>query len=384
MKKIRVLQVNKLYYPVRGGIEKVVQQIAEGLNEYTDMQVLVCQQKGRTTDEVVNGVRVHRCSSKGILFSLPISFSFIRDVRRYVKKAEILQIHMPFPLADIACLVSGYQGKIILWWHSDIVRQKKMMIFYRPILERLLKKADKIIVATQGHIDGSKYLKYYKEKCVIIPYGVDDEVLNLGEAFIGYEQSEINVSDISNSQTKFVNFLFVGRLVYYKGCDILLKAFAQTPNAVLTIVGEGSLGQELKKLAENLHIEDRVRFLGDVKREVLYSEYKNCDVFVLPSVLRSEAFGLVQIEAMAFGKPVINTNLPSGVPYVSVNGISGLTVEPGDVDELSKAMKWMIEHEKERVCMGIEARKRVDENYTIHNMLQNVLELYNTALEVEE
>lgn len=384
MKKIRVLQVNKLYHPVRGGIEKVVQQIAEGLNENTDMQVLVCQQKGRTTDELVNGVQVHRSSSKGILFSLPISFSFIKDVRRYVNKAEILQIHMPFPLADIACLVSGYQGKIILWWHSDIVRQKKMMIFYRPILKRLLKKADKIIVATQGHIDGSEYLESYKEKCVVIPYGVDDEVLDRGKAFIGYERSEINVPELSDSQANPVNFLFVGRLVYYKGCDILLKAFAQTPNAVLTIVGEGSMGQELKKLAENLHIANRVRFLGDVNKEVLYSEYENCDVFVLPSVLRSEAFGLVQIEAMAFGKPVINTNLPSGVPYVSVNGISGLTVEPGDVDELAKAMKWMIEHEKERVCMGIEARKRVAENYTIHNMLQNLLELYNSASEVEE
>lgn len=377
MEKLKILQVNKLYYPVRGGIEKVVQQLAEGLNDKTVMQVLVCQQKGKSSKEIVNGVKVHRSSSKGILFSLPISFAFFKDMKKMLSNIDVLQIHMPFPLADIAFLMTGYKGKVVLWWHSDIVRQKKLMFFYKPIMTHLLKRADKIIVATQGHIEGSVYLKPYRQKCVIIPYGVDNDVISRGESYIEKnfkeKQYEINNKDI-------VKFLFTGRLVYYKGCDILLKAFVKVPNAILTLIGTGTMESELKKLASDLGLMNRVRFLGDVSIEELYKEYEECDVFILPSILRSEAFGLVQIEAMAFGKPVINTKLPSGVPYVSLHNITGLTVEPGNIDELEKAMIWMTEHPEERLIMEKEARRRVIDNYTIENMLDNVLELYELVM----
>ena len=101
-----------------------------------------------------------------------------------------------------------------------------------------------------------------------------------------------------------------------------------------------------------------------------------CDVFVLPSVAKSEAFGLVQIEAMSFGKPIINTNLPSGVPYVSIHGETGLTVEPSNIEELTKAMQWMVEHEEERLRMGEKARERVKSEFSINNMLERVQNIY--------
>lgn len=382
MRKLKILQVNKLYYPVRGGIEKVVQQLAEGLNDITNMRVLVCQQKGKSTDEIINGVNVHRSSSKGILFSLPISFTFFIDMKKMLSNIDVLQIHMPFPLADIAFLMTGYKGKVVLWWHSDIVRQKKMMFFYKPIMTHLLRRADKIIVATEGHIEGSAYLKPYHQKCVVIPYGVDNEVISRGESYLE-KKSKQKQYELNNKDKKtqdIVKFLFTGRLVYYKGCDILLKAFVNVPNAILTLIGTGTMESELKKMASDLGLMNRVRFLGDVSIEELYKEYEECDVFILPSILRSEAFGLVQIEAMAFGKPVINTKLPSGVPYVSLHNITGLTVEPGSIVELEKAMIWMIEHPEERLIMGKEARKRVIDNYTIENMLDNVLELYELVM----
>ena len=367
--KLKVLQVNKLYYPVTGGIERVVQQIAEGLNDKTDMKVLVCRRKGKTVTEQVNGVWVRRSASLGVLASLPISFSFLWQLRTLSKDRDIIQFHMPFPLGDLACLLSGYQGIVIAWWHSDIVRQKKMMKLYSPLMEAFLKRADVIIVATKGHIDGSAYLKPYRDKCVIIPFGVEKELFLESTKWLEDRKAE----ERENNKTQF---LFVGRFVYYKGCRVLLEAFKDVKNAKLVMVGNGPMQEELEQLVKKYGLEGKVEFPGNVSEADLREQYKLCDVFVLPSIVRSEAFGLVQIEAMSYGKPVINTNLPSGVPYVSPHMETGLTVEPGNVKELTEAMNWMVEHREERLDMGKRARMRVQQEYTVEKMLERVQTLY--------
>ncbi|SHO47124.1 glycosyltransferase [Anaerocolumna xylanovorans] len=368
MEKLKVLQINKLYYPTTGGIERVVRQIAEGLNEITDMQVLVCKEKGRTSIEKVNGVVVHRAGSLGVLFSVPISFSFFWYFRSLAKKQDIIQFHMPFPLGDIACLLSGYKGKVVVWWHSDIVRQEKLMVIYRPLMERFLKRADIIIVATRGHIEGSDYLLPYKNKCKVIPFGVDNAILDKADQWI--KSRELN--KINNK----VRFLFVGRLVYYKGCKILLKAFKEVEGAELVIIGNGNMEDELKKMVYSFNLEESVSFLGNISDDELSKEFAKCDVFVLPSIEKTEAFGLVQIEAMSYGKPVINTKLPSGVPYVSLDGITGLTVRPNNEEELTKAMQWMIDNNEERCLMGERARKRVIDEYQNEKMIGRLYSLY--------
>lgn len=372
-KKLKILQINKLYYPVTGGIERVVQQLAEGLNERTDMKVLVCQEKGKTAIEHVNGVEVHRAGSLGVLFSLPISFSFFWQLRKLSKGRDIIHCHMPFPLGDMACLFSGYKGKIVLWWHSDIVRQKKMMHFYKPIMERFLKRADVIIVATEGHIEGSKYLKPYKGKCRIVPFGVEPSIEKKADVWL--EKSPETHTNLTNPKEK-VRFLFAGRLVYYKGCKVLLEAFKNVQGAELVLIGSGPLEEELRAMVSRYRMEEKVTFLGKVSEKRLSEEFQNCDVFVLPSILRSEAFGLVQIEAMVYGKPVINTNLPSGVPYVSIDGETGLTVEPDNVKELENAMNWFVAHPEQRKTMGEAARKRVKEHYTMQGMLDGTMQVY--------
>lgn len=379
--KIRVLQVNKLYYPVTGGIERVVQQLAEGLCEDTDTKVLVCRRKGRTIVEQIAGIEVTRASSMGMLSSLPLSVSFLWKFRRMAKDRDIIHIHMPFPLGDLACFLSGYKGRVILWWHSDIVRQKKLMKLYRPLMEWLLRRADCIVVATQGHIDGSKYLKPYQEKCRIIPFGVDLKIEK--EADRWYEEGRL--LERSEEKPDAVKFLFVGRLVYYKGCRTMIEAFVQAAKGnsriQLDIVGTGSLEPELKKQTEELGLTDRIYFHADVSDDELIGFFKECDVFVLPSLQRSEAFGLVQIEAMAFGKPVINTKLPSGVPYVSLHGETGLTVEPGNAAELAEAMQYLAEHPVERCRMGERARARMEEQFRMDKMLKRALQLYEEFVE---
>lgn len=374
MNKPKVLQVNKLYYPWTGGIEKVVQQIAEGLKDKADMEVLVCREKGRTVIEEVNGVTVYRAGSMGMFSSMPVSISFIKYLRQLSKNKDVLHFHMPFPLGDIAYLLSGYKGKVVIWWHSDIVRQKKLMKLYRPIMEKFLNRADTIIVATKGHIDGSDYLPKYKDKCVIIPYGVDKRIEEESDR---YSDRYIEQHKMTPTSSKLLKMLFVGRLVYYKGCEILLKAFKEVDNAELTIIGDGELRAKLENEAVKYNMTSKVHFLGNVEEERLFNAFEECDVFILPSIAKSEAFGLVQIEAMAYGKPVINTNLPSGVPYVSLDHVTGLTVPPNDVQALADAIRWMVDHEEERIEMGKRARTRVKECYRMDDMLSKVLETCN-------
>lgn len=123
-KKLRILQVNKAYFPHIGGIESLVRTFSRELNRRAQVQVLVCQEKGKGEDRMVEGVPVHYASSLGTYFSCPVSFSFFRKFRQMAKQADVVEIHMPFPLADAACLLSGYRGAVVVAWHSDVVRQK--------------------------------------------------------------------------------------------------------------------------------------------------------------------------------------------------------------------------------------------------------------------
>lgn len=371
---MKILQISRFYPPKIGGVERVVQQIGEGLNDKTDMQVLVCQEKGKGCDEVYEGVKVHRSGSLGVFLSMPLSFSFMRDVRKFSKNADIIHFHMPFPLADLAYFLSGYKGKVVVWWHMEIVRQKKAMAIYRPLMMKFLKRADLIMVATEGHVKGSEVLQQFADKVVAIPFGLDDAFL---------EKSLASISKQPVASASATKFLFIGRLVYYKGCDVLLEAFAKMENkeAHLTLVGGGPMQEQLESMAQKYAIEDRVHLLGSIPYKDLLQQIAECDVFVLPSSERTEAFGIVQIEAMAYGKPVINTNLPTGVPYVSLHEKTGLTVEPKDVQGLTVALDRLANDAELREKFGKSARQRVEDEYRLSTILDRIYAEYEKVLE---
>lgn len=370
MKQLRVLQVNKLYYPVVGGVERVAQQLAEGLQERLEIKTLVCQKKGRGAVEVINGASVERASSMGMAFSMPISFSFLSRFRRLSKASDIIQLHMPFPLADMALFLSGYRGKLVLWWHSDIVKQKRLLKLYRPLLLWTLRRADLIIAATQGHIDHSDYLPAFRDKCTVIPFGVKMALL---------ERDLLLQKPVQPAADCIA--LFAGRLVYYKGCDILLEAFQKIQGAELWVAGDGPLRQDLEEQAQRLGIAQSVRFLGSLPEDKLGEAFAQCDFFVLPSVAKSEAFGLVQIEAMAYGKPVINTDLPSGVPYVSLDDVTGLTVPPGDAAALAEAMQKLVDKPGLRQRYGKAAYERARKEFSQDKMIERVYTAYKSLFE---
>ncbi|HRR76989.1 MAG TPA: glycosyltransferase [Ruminococcus sp.] len=357
-KRLRVLEVNKAYSPHIGGIETLVKQYSEELGKIcgAGVKVLVCRDgRGRTIREKVNGVSVTRAGSLGTYFKCPISFSFIRLFRKMAKKADVVHIHLPFPLADAAALLSGYKGRIVVSWHSDVVKQKKLMLVYKPFMRWLLKRADAVIVATKGHIDGSEYLPEFREKCRVVPYGL------WPEDYTSVERKPVLTDKAADKSA--VKVFFSGRLVYYKGVDILLRAFAETKGCELFISGEGDLEPELKSYAAENGLAERVHFLGFLSEKELRQAYMDCDIFVLPSVARSEAFGIVQIEAMACGKPVINTALPSGVPYVSLDGETGITVPPSDEKALAKAINTLVSDRELRERYGRAAAERVSSEF---------------------
>lgn len=360
----RLLIAGKAYAPHIGGIETVMQQTAEYMREYAKTKVLCCRDDfGMTERTKIGRVPVTYAGSLGTLASCPVSFSFIEEFRRKVMLADTVELHLPFPVADLALLLSGYKGRVVVAWHSDIVRQKTMLKLYQPLMKWLLKRADVILTATQAHIDSSSYLQPFREKCVIVPYGIDPAAYELRPHLTPL------ASQLYDKSAKKI--LFTGRLVYYKGADVLLEAFANLQtNAELFLAGTGVLEDELKMRAEVLGIAERVHFLGRRMTPELRDMFAECDLFVLPSVANSEAFGIVQLEAMVNGNPVINTALPTGVPLVSIDGETGLTVPPKDAAALTKAMEKLLSDDALRAQYGKAARERVLQTYSLQAVME--------------
>lgn len=388
---MKIIQLFKIYWPDNGGgIAKVIESIAEGFTD-CEQEIIVCQDSRhkKSRDDRYRGIRVRRCSQIFTVASTPVSVRFLIDLKKRAKTADIVIYHFPYPMADLAILLGFYSGKLVVWWHCGIEKYRKLVPFYRPLVEHTLKKADRILVSSKGNIEHSSILRPYKDKCSVIPFSVSDEYLERGRRHALKKQklrvqidNKIN-HKIDNKIDKVnkVNILFIGRLVWYKGCDILLKAFARMrcKNCTLTLVGGGPLEMELKNLAASLRL-NTVTFMGRVSEEEKMRCIEACDFLVLPSVSKAEAFGLVQIEAMAFGKPVINTRLKSGVPTVSMDGVTGITVKPGHAGQLARAMDEMARDEKQRREFGKNALELVSREYTKSMMIKRHKEVFEQLL----
>ncbi|HAG14298.1 MAG TPA: glycosyltransferase [Ruminococcus sp.] len=360
----RVLITGKAYDPHIGGIETVMQQTAEYMRRYAKTKVLCCRDdRGFTKKDKIRRVPVTYAGSFGTVASCPISFSYFSEFRRKVMLADVVELHLPFPLADLALLLSGYKGRVVVAWHSDVVRQKLILKFYKPLMKWLLRRADTIIVATKNHIESSPYLRPYREKCVVIPYGIAPD---------DYEnRPHLQPLQSALTDPNAKKILFTGRLVYYKGADVLLRAFAKiNANAELFLAGGGVLEDQLRADAAALGIAEKVHFLGRRMTPELRDMFADCDLFVLPSVANSEAFGIVQLEAMVNGKPVINTDLPTGVPLVSLHAKTGLTVPPADADALAAAMEKLICDDQLREQYGNAARERVLQEFALDTVMR--------------
>jgi rhamnosyl/mannosyltransferase len=370
--------VNKYYPPHLGGVEFHLRDIAEGLVEHADVDVraLVCNGENRRVEETVNGVDVVRLPRACELSSTPISWGFSRELRReeHRKPApDLLHFHFPYPWGEIAWLTARPKLPLVVMYHSDIVRQKAALAGYKPLLEHFLDAADIIIASSPNMIEHSPFLSARKDKCRQVNFGLHVE--NTAHNAVAIKRSR----ELRKQHEGRKIVLFVGRLVYYKGADVLVKAM-QEVDAHLVMIGRGPLESELREVAVARNISNRITFLPPVDDDELSAWYHAADVFCLPSVARSEAFGLVQIEAHASGTPVVSTELTTGVPYANLDGVTGLTVPVGDVDALAAALRRIIADDELRARLGAQAQERALRDFTIPRMVENTIEVYHEAI----
>jgi rhamnosyl/mannosyltransferase len=291
----------------------------------------------------------------------------VRGIRQELQRArpDIVHLHHPNPFATLAWL-SRPVGKLVISYHGDTVRQKLLGPLFLPVLHRALDRASAVIAATRNHVELSSILSRYAERSHIVPYGIDIE------SFAVADRNEVEAIR-GRYGTRLV--LALGRLVYYKGFEFLIRAMSKV-DGHLVIIGEGPLQGELEQLVRTTGQGDRVTILGAV--DDIPAWYHAAEVFVLPSIAKSEAFGIVQLEAMAARTPVINTSLPSGAPLVSLDGETGITVPPGDVEALSSAISLLLNDEPTRRKFGEAGYERVRKSFTTEAMVEGTLAVYGT------
>ena len=371
---MKILHVYKDYYPpVKGGIESHINLLANGLKaKGVDVQVLVSNTKNKHQIEQINGITVSKVPQWGRFYSAPLTPTFHWHLKQFGKNADIIHFHHPNPTAELSYFLTKLNKKIIVTYHSDIIRQDKLGKLYSPFRKMFLEKTDKIIATSPNYIQSSKVLKGFEHKCTVIPLGTDIE-----RFLSDTDSTQIEKIKRENGPTPLI--LFVGCFRYYKGLHLLISAMKDV-QARLLLIGAGPEELRLRRLVEKNNLSGKILFLGELPDQAVNAYYKACDIFVLPSHLRSEAFGLVQLEAMCCKKPVISTELGTGTSFVNINGKTGMTVRPNDVIALSKAINYLIDHPEKRIQYGKCGYQRVNQFFTAEKMVESTLELYKNLL----
>jgi rhamnosyl/mannosyltransferase len=368
---MHVVHLGKFYWPYHRGIETYLKLLCERLLEGCDLDVLVANTRWRTVVETINGVDVTRLGRLAEINSTSLCWQLPARLRRL--RPDIVHVHLPNPWAEWCYFAAGCPGKLVVSFHSDIIRQKMLLRLHAPVHRRFLAKAARVLVATPRHIEFSPFLSQLPaDRCTVIPYGIDIAQYRATEE-VTRRATELR------AQIGAPLILFVGHLVYYKGVDVLLDAMRDVA-AHAVIVGRGPLEAHLRARADALGISRRVHFLGEVSEEELRALYHACDVFCLPSTQRSEAFGIVQLEAFACGKPVVSTNLPSGVPWVNLHEQTGLIVEPGDARSLAAALTRLLSNDDFRSACGQRAYQRVCGEFSADRMAAATLQVYSDVI----
>ena len=366
---MRVLHVYKDYYPVLGGIENHVRLVAEGQAAAGhDVTVLATAPGGRTVVETRGGVRVIKAGRVAKVASTPLSLSMPGHL--YRQQPDITHLHFPYPPAEAAQMPLLGRRPTVLSYHSDIVRQKRILAFYQPLMQQMLRRVDRILVSSPAYLASSTILARVSERCTVLPYGIEQERFRTPMP----EQ----VATLRERYGPGPTVLFVGVLRYYKGLRYLLEAMQHVPGR-LVIVGEGPEGVALRAQAETLGLVDRVHFAGAVDDESLPAYYQAADIFCLPASERSEAFGLVQVEALSVGLPIVSTELGTGTSYVNQSGVSGLVVPPRDADALTRALTRLVHDDELRETLAAGARQRADA-FTAQRMFRDIDTVYADVL----
>jgi rhamnosyl/mannosyltransferase len=356
MHLMKVLHVTKFYPPHIGGIEMHLRDLARELRKSIEIEILVANDCSASVREERDGVFITRVSTYGRLASQPLTWGLTEQIRR--SDADIVHIHTPDPLALIAFIRSRHKTKLVITHHGDTVGREVLKLLVLPWWRAAMDRASAIIVGSRSLAESSDELGPYRHKWEIIPFGIDYSFLRSNGPLLTCKSPIV---------------LYVGRLVPWKGIKCLIEAMNDI-DATLLIVGDGPQRKELEaRSSRDTH------FLGPLPQSELGRYYRAARVLVLPSVSRNESFGFVQLEAMYSGCPVINTNLRSGVPDVSQDGVTGMTVPPGDPIALRKAIRAILENDPLRDKFSGNAERRARE-FSLESMTSRTLMLYESVL----
>lgn len=369
---MRVTMVNKYYPPHLGGIEFHMRDLATALAvRGVEVRAIVSNEDNAVASETIDGVEVIRMARSFHYASTPVVPGMARALRKESAREgapDLFHLHFPYPWGEVAWLRAKVSQPTVLAYHSDIVRQKVLLAAYSPILDRVLDRVDVILASSPNMVEHSPFLSRHAEKCRVVPYGIHVE------RYADTPELLARAAALREGHGRPI-VLFVGRLVYYKGPEVLVRAMAGV-DADLVVIGRGPLKPDLEALAASAGIASRVTFLDPVDDDELAAWYHAADVFCLPSVARSEAYGLVQLEAHASGTPTVSTTLTTSVPFVNADGVTGLTVPPGDVPALADALQTLVTDESLRARLGAQARERTRAEFTIQGMVDRTLEVY--------
>lgn len=386
-KRLRVLQFGRFNNTEQnGGIERHMKLLCSGLADLdVDVTYLVAGDSLLTKDSqvkaTINTYRMVEAATLGTFFSTAVSpMQVIKAMQMHRQQPfAVVHLHFPNPLAHLASFLLPTNIKRVITWHSDIIRQKRLLAMYLPFLRRIALRADALVAATPAHFTSSTQIPSSLPitKRHVIPYGRDFSDLTLTTT-----TAELCASIKTKAKlvSTFGHIIFaLGRHVYYKGFDVLLDAM-QHIDAQLILGGDGPLKAELQQQAERLGITHKVIFTGSIPEANLAAYFNACDVFCLPSVEQSEAFGLVQLEAMACGKPVVCTQLNNGVNVVNQAGITGLAVPVRNATALAEALNLLLNDDALRSKLGQQAKTHAISGYSLTAMSNSHVALYQMLL----
>ncbi|MCX7655717.1 MAG: glycosyltransferase [Treponemataceae bacterium] len=363
-----ILHISNYYPPNKGGIEQVAYDLVSGLKDQYENIVICFNHDTETKKEIYEDIPIYRIGYKIKLFSQAISFKYLFILKKIIKEynPKILYLHLPNPLITIYLLLCNIKNKkIVVHWHSDIIDQKLLKIFYKPFQDIILKKANIIFTTSKEYKDNSNDLKKYLYKVDVVPNVVNTK------RFLFTKNDEIKSAEIKKSLNYKKILLFIGRHVPYKGLEYLIKASDLiNEDAVIIIAGDGPLTSRLREQSKN---KQNIIFVGRLSEEELKAYMLCAYLFLFPSITKNEAFGLALAEALYCGIPAIGFNIPgSGVNWVNKNGYTGFMVENRNYYELAQKINYLLENIEIRNKMSLNAKSWIKENFMYENMISIV------------
>ena len=374
---MKILHISKYFPPIYGGIENQAKYICDYLSKKKQsVQVLAF---GKKTGIRLNKYKIYEFKPFINLMSQPISLRFIFSAKKIIQNNDIIHFHYPNVIGLITCFLFATNKILYVHWHSDIVKQRYLNFLFLLVEKKILNNAKRIIFTSKIYANQFKYYNLYKHKIVTINCGTHD----LSKDFNRNKVIKKNYLKLQNKYKKFNIIYSIGRLVKYKGFKYLIEASKDLDqNTRVIIAGDGQEFKSLSKIILENNLEQKVFLLKKISHHDHLSYLKLCKVFCLPSIDRSEAFGIVLIEAMTFSKPIISTKIKgSGINWVNVDQITGFKVPIKDPKKLSFNLTKIIKDKNNYKKILINSKKRYQKFFTSNLMNKNFYKLYKSDYE---